>query len=183
MEYGTLIRRAWDLSWRHRFLWILAFFAPATCTGGGSGGGGPQDLSTPSLPGGAGNLLPPDASALGAQAMTWVQQHLALLLLALAIVILLVLAWLVVSHVCQGAIAQATSDLALGRLTSLGTAWRAGLRRFWCYVGLSLVLLGIALCVMLTLGVVVGVGAMVFPREGPALVVSIVAAVLGAFVA
>ncbi|MCC7106432.1 MAG: hypothetical protein IT307_14945, partial [Chloroflexi bacterium] len=47
----------------------------------------------------------------------------------------------------------------------------------------SLVLLGIALCVMLVLGVVVGVGAMVFPREGPALVVSIVGAVLGAFVA
>jgi hypothetical protein len=178
MQYGTLIRRAWDLSWRHRFLWILAFFAPSTCTGGGGSGGGPQNFGARTSPGGGENPFPPEAGALGAQAATWVQQHLGMLLLAAAVLILLALVWLVVAHICQGAVAQATSDLALGQPAGLGSAWSAGLERFWRYVGLSLVLVAIAIVVALVIAIVVGVGALVFPREGPAQVFSIIGAVL-----
>ena len=53
MEYGALIREAWAITRRYRFLWIFGLFAGGAVgvwTGGGAGGNGqrrgmgPQDL-------------------------------------------------------------------------------------------------------------------------------------------
>ncbi|MGF2075778.1 hypothetical protein, partial [Enterococcus casseliflavus] len=43
MNYGALLRRSWTLTWRHRFLWVLALFAGSTSYGGSAAGG---DLGT-----------------------------------------------------------------------------------------------------------------------------------------
>lgn len=39
MEYGRIIKRAWDVTWKHKVLWIFGI-AAALFTGGGGGGGG-----------------------------------------------------------------------------------------------------------------------------------------------
>ena len=46
LEYGALIRDAWQTTWRHRFLWILGLFAGGAVGvsfGGGAGGNGGAD--------------------------------------------------------------------------------------------------------------------------------------------
>jgi hypothetical protein len=43
MEYGALIRDAWRLTWRHRFLWLIGLVA-------GGGGGGVWALAGLSAP-------------------------------------------------------------------------------------------------------------------------------------
>ena len=40
MDYGALVSRAWNLTWRHRFLWILGLFAGGGVSSCGSGAGG-----------------------------------------------------------------------------------------------------------------------------------------------
>ncbi len=39
MDYSSVLRRAWDITWRYKGLWILGILA--SCSGnGGSGAGG-----------------------------------------------------------------------------------------------------------------------------------------------
>lgn len=39
MDYGRIVRRAWEITWRHKVLWIFGI-AAALFSGGGFGGGG-----------------------------------------------------------------------------------------------------------------------------------------------
>src|SRR6516165_4873163 len=98
MNYGSLIRDAWTLTWRHRWLWVLGLF-----TGGGVGSygnsvsyrTGPRDLGP----------VGPNASAALARAAEWVATHTAIVFAVVAILILVGLALLLFSLVCQGAMA------------------------------------------------------------------------------
>src|SRR3972149_1077783 len=38
MDIGEVLRRAWEITWKNKGLWILGILA--ACTGGGGGGGG-----------------------------------------------------------------------------------------------------------------------------------------------
>ena len=42
MNYGEILKRAWDTIWKHKILWLFGLLASCTANsgGGGSGGGG-----------------------------------------------------------------------------------------------------------------------------------------------
>lgn len=40
MDYGKTISRAWEITWRNKWLWLLGFLAALTSGSGGGGGGG-----------------------------------------------------------------------------------------------------------------------------------------------
>src|SRR5689334_9310132 len=100
------------MSWRHRFLWLLAVFA-------GSGGGGRCSFSVPSGNfgqfGGAGSngfgRATPEVLRALAEPERWIGEHLGLLLAIGGLVLLLVLLLLTISFLCQGSLARATLDL------------------------------------------------------------------------
>jgi hypothetical protein len=153
MDYGAMIKEAWATTWRHRFLWVLGLFA-----GGASGlsptAGGSANFQGPgpSGPGGA----PGDVAGAASAAGQWVASNAGLLLTVFVVLALLALAWTVLSLIAQGGLAEATVDLAEGRETTLGRAWRTGLRLVWRYVGLYLILIGLAILVALVLAALVG---------------------------
>ena len=41
MDYAGVLKRAWEITWRWKVLWILGFLA-SLGSGGGGGGGGPS---------------------------------------------------------------------------------------------------------------------------------------------
>ena len=43
MDYGRVLTRAWEITWRWKILWILGFLA---ALGSGSGGGGSSSYTT-----------------------------------------------------------------------------------------------------------------------------------------
>jgi hypothetical protein len=147
VEYGTLVRDAWRLTWRHRFLWLIGLFAGGL---GSMPGGGGRWRMEPSPAGAAG--VGETAGRAASEAAAWVAAHAALVGLALAAVLLLGLGLLALSLVAQGAMARATADLAEGRPTGAGAAWRAGLRLVWRYAGLWLTLIGAALALVALFG-------------------------------
>jgi hypothetical protein len=152
MDYGSLIRRSWSLTWRHRFLWVLGLFATGGASGScstsvPSGGGGSPGGWAPGTDG-----IPPELERAVVGLGTWIAQNLWLIGLAMLGLVLLFLLFLVLSLIAQGATARATADLALGQPSSLGGAWRAGGRLFWRYLGLWLVLFGLGLAVLLVVG-------------------------------
>jgi hypothetical protein len=112
MNYPSLVRDAWAITWRTRFLWILGLFAGVT--------GSSLSFGRSSLP----------SNLAIEQAQAWI---------VAAVVVGVLLA--VLSVVARGGITQATVDIQHGQPSSLLSAWRAGARWFWRFLGL-LVLLG-----------------------------------------
>jgi len=155
MDYGSLIGQAWRLTWRHRFLWVLGLFAPSTvgsCSTGGGGSGfqfNADDF----------RRLPPDLQGQLYDLGNWLTANagtiIALAIAAAVLFLLLGLVLLVISTIAQGGVAMATADLALGRPSALGPAFRAGLHLFWRYLGLLLIMIG--LFILLVLLVAAGV--------------------------
>ncbi|MGE3272704.1 MAG: hypothetical protein AB7P40_28455 [Chloroflexota bacterium] len=141
MEYGRLIRDAWQMTWRHPFLWLLGLFAGGTAgasfNGGGRGGGGAP-------PGADGRMMPEmpfPGMHVGPESIgLWASEHLWLILGVVALLVVVGLALLVLSLIAQGGLTGATVDFASGRSSSLGRAWRTGLHLFWRYAGLWLLL-------------------------------------------
>jgi hypothetical protein len=166
VNYGALLRRSWALTWHHRFLWVLALFAGSTSYAGSSAVG---DLSTLGSSVDEVGRVGPEVGPALAEPGRWIAQNLELVLAVGAILVLIVLALLVVSFICQGALARAAIDLALDRPSGLRAAWRAGRRLFWRYVRLVLLLFGLSLAVLLMLAGVYGLGYLAFTASGGAL--------------
>ena len=161
MDFGGIIREAWTMTWRYRFLWILGLLA-------GTG------LSLPSGPGGNGaqwradrsdlNRMPAEVAQFAAGAEAWAAAN-AGLLIGLAIVgVLMALALVVLSLIAQGAITRAGTEIDEGQAVTLGSAWREGLHLFWRYLGLWLLAAAAAMLVAAIIGAVValafGIGAL-----------------------
>lgn len=158
MEYGTLIRQAWAITWRYRFLWLLGVLAggsvgiPNLNGGGGGSGWRPDSGSAP--------LTNPSLVAAGEQIGAWAMANIGLLVALAVAGAVLALVLLVVSFIAQGGMAMATADIARGVPTSLGTAWGAGVHLFWRYVGLWLLLIGAAIAIGAVFAAIVAAGAL-----------------------
>lgn len=156
MNYGQLIRDAWQITWRHPFLWILGLFAGGSA-GASFGGGGRGGGST--VPDSDGRAVPGLETAPEAIAL-WAADHVGLILSMAALLVLIGLTLLVVSLIAQGGLTGATADYASGRSSSFGRAVRTGLHLFWRYAGLWLLLIatvaGIGALVAAFVGAVVG---------------------------
>jgi hypothetical protein len=172
MEYGSMIRQAWNITWRYRFLWLLGVLAGGAVGVPGMGGGGG---------GGTGwraqgrDLERIDVSLSGAAQLlgTWISANTGLLVALALIGVAIFLILIVLSFVAQGGMAQATADLATGQPSSLRRAWSAGVRLFWRFVGLWLVVAGAAVAIAAVIGAVVAASMLAFATGQPALGVSI----------
>jgi hypothetical protein len=71
MAYWELVTRSFKISWRHRYLWLLALFA------GESGGG--FNFSSSSTPGTNGRRGAPDLVAINQQVSQWLSGHIGLI--------------------------------------------------------------------------------------------------------
>jgi len=184
MNISTLIRDAWQTTWRYRFLWILALFAGGAAGGtvgsgqlrlghlpvGRPGGMGPVPPMTPmgrvdrfGADGERWRMMGTWATRTGQDLLQWASTHVALVVAAGIAVALLGLALVALWLIAQGAMAEATVELGSGQRSSLGRAWRAGTHFFWRYAGLWLSLAAVAIVAAAvvggTLAVVAGAGA------------------------
>lgn len=145
MDYGQLFRRAANIVWQHKFLIVLGILAAFSSGSGGGNSGFQFDLDggqqgqqwqwPEGMPWGPGvpQDMPfmPDLQGMGAGVPVGV--------ILLACVALLVAAALyVLGTIARGGLIAAVHDVEDGRKTSFGEAWRAGWRRGWTLVGISL---------------------------------------------
>jgi hypothetical protein len=145
MDYARLIAMAWRMTWGHRFLWILALFAGGLgpgFLGGGNGGQVRWERNGDEF----GGTIPQAAAAAG-QATRWIADNQGMVAGIAAAAVAVGVLLLILSLICQGAMARSTADLARGDETSLGKAWAAGFHLFGRYLGLWLTLVGVAIAV------------------------------------
>ena len=134
MDYGKILSRAWEITWRWKVLWILGFLA-ALGSGGGGGGGGSY-----SGDGSEFGEIPPEVIGL---------------LVALACVaILIAIAIWVVSVIARGGLIAGVQQVEEEGTTSFGQAWRVGANRFWTLFGIG-ILAAIPFIILLFAGIIV----------------------------
>ncbi len=160
MDYGSLIRQAWQYTWRFKFLWVLGLFAPSTVGSCSSSPGGGGSVSAGDSSWTPDRIAPELGRAMG-ETGNWFMRNMDIILLVAVLAALIGFAFFVVSIIAQGAMARGTADVALGRPVTLGQAWGTGLRLFWRYLGLLLVLIGLFILVAILIGILVALAVLV----------------------
>lgn len=121
MDYGTYVRRAWEITKKHRLLWVLGFFAGGTVFSGGGGGGG----SSWREPAGK----PSDFQPYLDESTRWAGEHLALLLMVALAVFAVMVVFFIVSLAARGGLYSEVEYADSGREPSLRRGWSTGLSK------------------------------------------------------
>jgi hypothetical protein len=140
VPYWELISSSFRITWRHKYLWLLALFA-----GEGSGGFNFSYQSPAPLGPGGSPGSGPDFSSIPRQASDWLGQHLSLVLAALVLVLLLAIAFFVLAAVCEGALVRASAEHDAARPFGLRIAWRCGVMTMGSIIRFRLLLIALAL--------------------------------------
>jgi len=150
MNYGDLIRDAFRITLRNRYLWFFGFFAGGT----GSNFGGNLSSSRNFNPGNFNpeNWQRSDLSGLTAQ----VGQGLGTAVLIFGIVVvalLLVLLFIIMAAISQGALADSVAAIDRGEGRRFGSTWRSGIANFWRVLGYFVVFFLIAVGLLVVIGI------------------------------
>jgi hypothetical protein len=141
MDYGKVLTRAWEITWRWKILWILGFLAalgrggasgPTYTTSGDEWGYWGQSYYSPYIPPGV------VAAIIGLACLAFV--------IGIAV-------W-VVSVMARGGLIAGVQQVEEEGDTSFGRAWRAGASRFWTLFGIS-ILAAIPIIILVVVGLIV----------------------------
>ncbi len=176
MNYGDLIRDAVRISWRNKYLWFFGFFAG----GVGSSFGG-------NVPSGAGNFdggsEQSGTPGIAAQLGPGLFDNVALLVALFVVIGLLVLLFLALTLISQGALAENVAAIDRGEGRRFGSGWRVGLGNVWrvlgYYVVYFLITLGLLVAIGVPIALLVGVTFAVTQSVAARVIVAVLAALLG----
>lgn len=149
MDYGKLFKRAYEITIKYKYLWLLGFLI-AIVSGGSNFSSSYQTGSQ-------------DASKLGEFATAYA---VALAVIALFVGLIFFVLW-ILSLIAEGGLAGAVNKIEDNKETSLGDAFSIGAHYFWRVLGLSL-LLGLVVFALILLVVVVPTVLLVFVFAGAA---------------
>lgn len=124
LDYGNILTRAWQITWKHKVLWIFGILA-----GLGSGGGSGPNVNY-ELDSRTGDLrLPPEFERLFNRfdEPTWIAIAIGLACLGL----LISLALIALSVIGRGGLISGIRLAAAQGSVTFGEAWQAGLGKFW----------------------------------------------------
>ena len=144
MDYGKVLTRAWEITWRWKILWILGFLA---ALGSGGGGGGTSSYTTNSSDWGNWGGYTYQEPYIPAGVVA------AIIGLGCLALIIGIAIW-VVSVIARGGLIAGVQQVEEQEHTSFGLAWRAGARRFWTLFGIG-ILAALPMIVLAIVAVVV----------------------------
>jgi hypothetical protein len=141
-EFGEVLTRAWQITQKHKVLWIFGILAGCSRAGGSGGGGGGG--SGYSSRGGENPDLPRFMDNFG----RWIGEHWWVVVLVILALFLLILLGIVLSTIGRIGLIKGTLDVEGG---AQGLAWgplfQASLPYFWRVFGLSF-LIGLAFMIV-----------------------------------
>jgi hypothetical protein len=153
MNYGDLIRDAFRITLGNRYLWFFGFFA---------GGTGSSFFSN--VPSTGGNFNPEDfqqssvgVSTLTAQVGQGVFGNMVLILGIVVVAILIVLFFIMMALISQGALADSVAAIDRGERRRFGSAFRSGMGNFWRVLGYYVIFFLVALGLLVLIGIPVAI--------------------------
>ena len=135
MNYGKVLTRAWEITWRWKALWLLGFLAALGRAGGTSGNTG-YSFDEGDMPYYV-DQVPPELVGL--------------ILAFLCLAVIIAIAIWVVSVIARAGLIAGVQQVEDEGAMTFGSAWRVGVSRFWTVFGI-----GILAAIPLFLAVIVG---------------------------
>jgi hypothetical protein len=139
MDYGGLVRRALEIMWKFKYLWIFGFFLEFGSGGGTWFGNLPDKVRLPIRDFIGCDLL--EGALVGAIVM--------LVLAALVVFIV----FLIMYIISQGGLVHCVWRISTGENPSLRDGWNAGVKNFWRILGIRVIIIIFILgSLLITLG-------------------------------
>jgi hypothetical protein len=148
MNYGDLIRDAFRVTLRNRYLWFFGFFA-----------GGSTSFNFPTNFSSGGNFNPDEWQRSGAGLSGLTAQlgqgiSSAVLIIGIVIVVLiLALFFIIMGIISQGALADSVAAIDRGEGRRFGTTLRTGMANFWRVLGYIVVFFLVGIGLLLVVGI------------------------------
>ncbi len=154
MEYGYVLRRAWEIIWKFKILWIFGILA--SCSQAGGSGGGNSGYRFSSQDSNVAPQIQQFFNQLNPAIITL------LIVIAIAVIIVLVVLAILLGTVGRVGLIRGSIKAEQGaQKLTFAELWRDGLTYFWRVFGLNL-LLGViiffAIMLLVIMGVVLSIG-------------------------
>lgn len=121
MDYGGIIKKAWNVTWRYKVLWIFGLFAGAAGGGGGGGGGGSN------FSGSSEEWANP---AQLDRITEWFTDNIALVAAFAAVLVVIGLALWILSVAARGGLIHLVNEAEEGRPVRAGDGWGVGFAKW-----------------------------------------------------
>jgi hypothetical protein len=148
MDYGWVLKRAWEITWKFKGLWLLGILASCSSGGGGGGHGGGSS--------GTGYQLSGESDPRFLQFQHWIESipeetWIVIAVVAGIVVLLLALVSLVLGILGQGGLIAGFNQVETNGTVTLGEAFRIGKANFWRLLGVRAIfwLAGIVLGIII----------------------------------
>jgi len=122
MDYGGLVKRALDIMWKFKYLWIFGFFLEFGSGTGGWFGNLPERCKLP-----VGDFI--SGALVGA------------IIFLVLIGLLIFLVFLIMYLISQGGLIHCVWKIESGEKPTLRDGWNAGIKNFWRVLGISVLIL------------------------------------------
>jgi len=160
MDYGAILKKSWNVTWRYKILWLFGLFAGAGSGGFSYSGNSWRNSQNSS---GTGGGFP----ASTAQVQSFLEHYAVLLIIvALFFIVLGLLMW-IISVAARGGLIHLVNEAEEKREVRAGAGWHAGFSKWWRVFGVGFLAdlpVGILVLVMLAFVAVVGFGAFAASR-------------------
>ncbi len=156
-NFGEVLTRAWQITWKYKVLWIFGILAGCTNGGGGGGGGGGNSgYST----GPYDQDLPPELKRFIHQMenfANWVEDNLWIFIVIGLVILLLVVISIFLGTIGRIGLIKGSYEAEMGaEKLALGELFSTSMPYFWRVFGLSF-LIGLAFFVLIIPLVLIGV--------------------------
>jgi len=118
VDYFDLLKRAWNITWRYKALWVLGLFAGAMS--GSSGNYSSSNFSDSSE----------GISSEWSRFASWAVDNVALIAVVIGGLTIISVALWILTVAAQGGVAHGTNEAAAGRTPSLRESWSAGFAKW-----------------------------------------------------
>jgi hypothetical protein len=167
MEFGQIIKKAWKITWRYRFLWVLGVFAGITGAGGGGGFNGRSFGSGSPGSSGSPGASSPFSAGEASRFFASIGQWVPVIVAGAVIWILIALFFWALSLAARAGLIWAVDEIEEGRKPALASAWTRGFSHLWSVLGLGLLLgLPMLVAVIILAAAVAAPIALAFARGG-----------------
>jgi hypothetical protein len=150
MDYGGILKHAWNVTWKYRILWLFGLFA------GGLGGGG----STGSSGSGTSSTSNPLSGLSQQQLQAKVLPYVGLIVAAVAVLVVIGIAFWIVGVAARGGLVYLVNEAEDGRPVRAGDGWGRGFHVWWrtfvmeFLLGLPALIVAAIVAVALVVGIV-----------------------------
>ncbi|MCJ7578300.1 MAG: hypothetical protein MUO91_07600 [candidate division Zixibacteria bacterium] len=122
MDYGGLVKRAIDIMWKFKYLWLFGLFLEFGAGGGGGAGRVPDKFKV-SITDFFGSI------------------SLSVVILLILVGLVVFLLYLILSIISQGGLIHCVSKIEKGENPALRDGWNMGVKNFWRILGIGILIL------------------------------------------